>query len=73
MSDGLLSIKDKRKPINEKSVSLNQEPFNMTYKSKKFNPYKYVSPTLVNGSPVSLVRKYGKHFLILISHFVFQE
>ena len=54
MSDGLLSIKDKRKPMSEKSANLNQEPFNMAYKSKKYNPYKYVSPSLVNSSPVSL-------------------
>ncbi len=53
MSDGLLSIKDKRKPTSEKSSNLNQEPYNMTYKSKKYNPYKYVSPSLVNSSPVS--------------------
>ena len=50
MSDGLLSIKDRRR-YDEKSENLRETPGNST-KTTKYNPYKYVSPSLVNNSPV---------------------
>ncbi len=43
MTDGLLSIRDKKTSI---------KPSNMSNKTT-YNPYKYVSPALVNNSPVS--------------------
>lgn len=50
MSDGLLSIKDRRR-YDEKSENLKETPGKGT-KTTKYNPYKYVSPSLVNNSPV---------------------
>lgn len=60
MSDGLLSIRDKKTVVNK--------TFNA--KNSKYNPYKYVSPLLVANSPVDHVvthltkqhlRKYDKY------------
>ena len=55
MSDGLLSIKER------KTHDPNSEAFRESNKHrnslKKFNPYKYVSPNLVNNSPVKNILK----------------
>jgi hypothetical protein len=51
MADGLLSIRDKRK--HDPNTESFKETFRQTNKSTKFNHYKYVSPSLVNSSPVS--------------------
>ncbi len=47
MTDGLLSIRDKKTGVKPSSMSV----------KSTYNPYKYVSPALVNNSPVSF-RKY---------------
>lgn len=52
MADGLLSIRDKRK--HDPNTESFRETFKQTNKSTKFNHYKYVSPSLVNSSPVSV-------------------
>ena len=49
MNDGLISIKDRKK--HDKTL---EEMKDLASKKQKntFNPYKYVSPTLVKSSPV---------------------
>lgn len=49
MNDGLISIKDRKK--REKNLEELKELASKKAKST-FNPYKYVSPTLVKSSPV---------------------
>ena len=44
MSDGLLSIKERKKPEDFIMSQRKQQ------KSEKFNPYRYASPNFVNSS-----------------------
>ena len=53
MADGLLSIRDKRK--HDPNTESFKETYRQTNKSTKFNHCKYVSPNLVNSSPVVVV------------------
>ena len=50
MSDGLISIKDRKK--HDKTLEEMKELASKKLKNT-FNPYKYVSPTLVKSSPVN--------------------
>ena len=57
MSDGLVSIKDRKKH--------NPEAYRETHKQKKstFNPYKYVSPNLVNSQTDHIINQTTKQYL----------
>ena len=44
MSDGLLSIKERKKPEDFVALQKKQQ------KAEKFNPYRYASPNFVNSS-----------------------
>lgn len=60
MSDGLLSIRDRKKH------DINSEAYREMNKQKKatsFNPYKYVSPNLVNSQTDHIINQTAKQYL----------
>ena len=60
MSDGLLSIKERKKSDEFIAMQRKQQ------KSEKFNPYRYSSPNFVNSSVSVWKKKYIRYLLINI-------
>ena len=54
MSDGLLSIKERKKPDDIVAFQKKQK------KAEKFNPYRYASPNFVNSSVCHFFLTYYK-------------
>jgi hypothetical protein len=62
MSDGLISIKDRKN--HDKRAGMKDSLEERRHKGK-FNPYKYVSPNLVKSSPVKKNEKNDYDFRLL--------
>lgn len=64
MTDGLLSIKERKKPQSIEELKQAQQQ----QKVKKFNPYKYASPNFINNTVNTLYIGF-KQLIFLIVYF----